>query len=1031
MLINAEEVGMSVDTHNPDIKLTPTDSVCLGNALIAEMEKDETHRKNAINSLMNLVNKLEPAARLAFYQHLKNCTNTDDYTLIPTEKWRDIINIIPTDPIHHNNIFAQPIAHIDTNTPRQEDIRKNMSRDLNHYRYIAPNGTQGAWYLGCYQTPDGKIHTQRFMMKREPKCHKNIIESLCGRLKASLVNLNEDYIAATYLVRDQNKKATGQNVYVASIAFDEFKEIHQLVNDENGKPLDHHVNMASIKGKWLESKALEICQKIEALDNNLDHPYEGLEEILLSAWWTGDNDLVSNNIGVNDITKHFLSINHANSMINLDPKVHPNRSGIWQHMKRISPPQKMAVAIKHYANNMTVNKIKHIVSEEIDTAASHFADDPTVFKRFAKRIGAPIEHLLHKKITAHTHTETIKIFLTHQMVARLIHLRQYGNEIKLKNPKKLEEKDFAGIRLFLLDDFNIANLADRSQNYLTRLHLIQIILKDPTHAYHEKINDLIEYLHLYIQEEILKINSRKQHLTQLIDDAYKTIYTLYQKLDNKKEHDFIQKIKIYEIFSKIYLNHPQIMTELNHIRQSVPLKYNNKNNERNIEINRRLQAELENNEFSIDKSALAQTVCKAARFLRIITKDIQLDKEQCNDIELIKKEYELIYDIHLKLRHLAVKNNEQLEIIQETENHLTQTEHDFKPKSEAEIRLLKKYLASAHQLKKEENQSFLELANTYFKRDPAISEANIHAVVASTLNDNTAMLLDNPTTTTKAGALILQEAGTTKIFDFEDTAISSANILATLLSTPNSPTDELRKYIQENYIDTLQQRNPPEMVTLENLKKDLIRPLLDCNQFALHLPKVGFFNTSKQFSEHIFREFEHKTASYHLQWVKWANIWIETLEAQGHQACDISIKNARGNYEFARLFLMLICTKGANPLIANQTGYHFQITEKDKARILTMINNTNQQNEPLKKVVALNAPGELVILINNIRAHLDQPLDDTSIEDLIEIKRKFKSDKELLGRLDTQGKYVQLYSDVPSSLIKKIETIDNLILIKS
>jgi len=467
----------------------------------------------AIESIFNIVNQLEPAAKAAFYKaiqkHIYNDDDDDDNSVknivtaydsladverrkqllnmdTPTDlkkaraeetteektaksavkklqktesaiqqaiireklgdkaAWKNIINAIPVDPINGNNIFAQPVSTVETDYPRHEDLRQAMSRDICHYRYVAPKGSggaqesgpQGGWYIGCYQTPDGRIHTQRVMMKREKKFHKNIIESLCGRLKTELVNIDQDYAAATYLVRDPTTKATGENTYAVSIAFDGFTEAHKLAGVET-RP-----KAAGSKQSFGDAK--KIFDKIQKLQDTPEN-YTGFEEALLGGWWTRDNDVHTANIGANTQLKRFLNIDHAGGMRKLEPKAHPNRHGPWENLKLVARgeatphapeypsalrnSQRMADVIKRCTNRMTFAKITAIVDEEISKAAENFKDDPKEFRKFNERIG--IKSTLPHDTEIAKYAQEAKEFLHEMMYARLINMRQYGNEIEL------------------------------------------------------------------------------------------------------------------------------------------------------------------------------------------------------------------------------------------------------------------------------------------------------------------------------------------------------------------------------------------------------------------------------------------------------------------------------------------------------------------------------------------------------------------------------------------------------------------------
>lgn len=423
---------------------------------------DEKRYEQALESFFDILSYFEKSAQQVVLKEISKIfdiavadlpfaviiAQLKSHALIHDEQiWQTIFAIIPTDPLSHNNLFAQPVSQINVHQPRQEDLRRHMSRDLTHYRYIAPKGSSGAqdagplggWYVGCYQTPDGRVHAQRFMIKRESRACKNIVESVCGRLKSLLVNEEKDYTACTYLVRDPYAAAHGTNTYAVSIALDGFQEMHQVAG------LESRVRFAGTRSLLSEEKAAQVFTTIRDLHE--EEKYDGLEEVFMADWWTEDSDAHSGNVGASAKLRRFLGIDNAAGLLELEAKIHPHRHGVWENVKRfcrrhpeptyhmheypsdLRISATMAARIAKHTARITYADIARVVDEEIDAAVLHYQDDPNTFKKFALRLGIAAEKLTGNNLIVLANTT--KSFLKEIMYARLLSLRKFGKEIEM------------------------------------------------------------------------------------------------------------------------------------------------------------------------------------------------------------------------------------------------------------------------------------------------------------------------------------------------------------------------------------------------------------------------------------------------------------------------------------------------------------------------------------------------------------------------------------------------------------------------
>ncbi len=1047
---------------------------------LADYEKQEQTEKKHIASLER---------ELGLISHIQNSVRETECR--DEAVWQKMIDAIPDDPLNEVNIFTQPVSTVDSNQPRHEDIRLGMTRDLNQLRYVAAKGEsggqkagpKGGWYIGCYQTPDRRIHTQRFMVKREDDYAKNIIESLAGRLKSSLVNLDDDYIAGTFLIRQADLSPTGENTYAVSIAFDDFKESHQLAGFEKRE------KMAGTKKKLFDGKARKIFDKIEELYHK---KHKGLPEILSSAWWVGDNDVHTGNVGFG--MGRFLGIDHAGSLIELDGKIHAGRGNLFQNALRlfrrhpeptyhaaeysseIRHSREMADTIKRCVRQMSAQKIQFIIGDEINKAVEHYRDHPSVFKQFAKRISVPKAFLKGKTIDQQA--DITKEHLFKLMHARLVNLRQYANEIELslcfeyqkssfykrgefvikdqknleqfirENPnyalgdkhhfrgeshgqglsmayhqthnvvkyttgnqleqlfeatrqKVLAEKETFGIRAFMANDFAIEDINTRATKYSERLNLIKSILQDANvldnNPYKEKIDELIYFLDIY------QSGTRQQHLVQLCDETYGVIQHIFKALDNNNDNnaELMAKIKFYELFKNM---HNDIIPDLN--------------------------------AMSVDQSAFTQEVSDAANELEQEIIQVEFNAARKKVLESKLETIEIVTAQLLSLSQGAPQEN-----IQNIKTHLQQMKEKLHMQSDL---TKQEHFTSTRELHKADNPDFLQQGADMLNRNKANAENNLHVVsqhagphIASTATEDTAILLDHPGAEGKAGAVMMKEGDTIKIFDFENPEISFASVLTKLLLPyirshhlqKNSPELEnnLRDYIQENYIDKLQDKR--ELVSEHSIQTDLIHALMSDPRFQLKMPYTGFFKMStNDFASQLLKKFHDEVAKHRSDLMEWAMIWIKTLEAQGHQAKDMFLEGSSGNTEFARLFLTLVCAKGdglSNLQSANQTGYDFNITKEDIALMRDRMNSEEMARKVTEKVQIIEGEREFNITLVQIKEHLSRPLVENSTKtQLEETRNQFMNDHESLSRFKSTCKHLPLYVEVNAELSKKITAID-------
>ncbi len=713
--------------------------------------------------------------------------------------------------------------------------------------------------------------------------------------------------------------------------------------------------------------------------------------------------------------------------------------------------EEMANIIKHATVETSSAKIKNNIDNRIDHALITYINDIDGFKQFAMRSSVP-EQILQEK-TIDECAKITKQYLYQSMSERLMKVRQYSKEIELslcfeyKKPKsgilytrsEFIVKDPVKLKRFIQENPNYSlgaqhvfrfedngkimelssyqnnqlenflyqerinvqidensmslyglikedfknpamDINARLKNYIVRLTFIQNIMMDKdifkSNPYQSKINELIDLIGGHNQD------AAPFYLIQLCDEAYTVINRTFETLDstNNNLDELYVKIKIYEkLNGSSYIK--AIKSAVLALETEAP----------NVIYNTGLKNIL------LEKQKTLNT---------IVDRISQLDNElvDAETIQQIKESFERI-DAVLKPTH--------------------------------ETQSKQQYFTSVHELQKNGNSSFLDQGADYFQtpRNEAINNvrATAEPIITNIVTQDTAIILNNPTAKNyKAGAVMIKQGGDIKIFDFENPEISFSSLLAKLLlntveRNDHSPftQEDLSRYIKEKYINVLQNTKNPQLISKENLNNillDLFRK--NDETYKLKIPPFNFFKTSNvDLAAYIYDKFEAQVKSHRQDLLSWAMIWMSTLEAQGKQAKDMYIEGSSGNTEFARLFLILVCAKGeglSNLASANQTGYKFDITENDISLMREVIKTKDTSADKINQLAGQRELNQLLIQING---HLTQPVDN-DLKSLEEMKKQYVRDQSLLKNLDSQGKYVQLYGDLPLKLILKIEEID-------
>jgi len=211
------------------------------------------------------------------------------------------------------NIFIQQLyksKHIFQHDPNELALERSgqLSSYMDNYKRVGdktggsnPAGEFGGIYAFTYKFIDQVTHaisdkTKKIFFKQDDVQAKNIAEFVASRVMINSLGPDTNFIAPIILAKrpgifekDFNALTeNGENVYIGSIMYDNFKEAHKLLG------FDHRLRLMEF---FVRDKIKQAMGKVDE-NGNLICRFDNFSKISVSALRVGDFDLHTGNIGL-------------------------------------------------------------------------------------------------------------------------------------------------------------------------------------------------------------------------------------------------------------------------------------------------------------------------------------------------------------------------------------------------------------------------------------------------------------------------------------------------------------------------------------------------------------------------------------------------------------------------------------------------------------------------------------------------------------------------------------------------------------
>ena len=514
-------------------------------------------------------------------------------------------NLSPTFTQHVFNNYQSQL-HFGQSIPNKLELSKYLilKNDISEYTKVSSKsggarnaGPQGGVYKTTYSylTPEGEleIKDQLILFKQDRVgdrvIHDNVIaEYVAAQLMQTFIG---DSAASVFLATPSQATTlpdpTGDNVYVGSVYYDDFKDLYVDLYRSQG------LTPPKERPKFPSSVMINgMIDKTTGQSNYLD-----FERVVAASAMVGDTDVHSSNFGVTPETgangqqfKRLRKIDHGAALVDLEDDLHihsqtrhlpitirdgriitqpANQLLGYPRSLRISP--EMAAEFDRIANFSTV-KISEKINESIINVAEYYGPRPLL--AFAKRIGAKISpallalnwEALSKEDAAANKDKLIKeiqAYLRHRMFKRQESARRLATDIKLslafgyRNGKfhevnyNINEKaynlkavilenplyflrnqiHFRGAeQRFKLGFIKIKYFRETNLNKLVQTRLLSSIQDIATKAREEKDLALLENLF-----------ANKQLIAKLPKDQFNSLQAVYRQLIIETTRDLISR----------------------------------------------------------------------------------------------------------------------------------------------------------------------------------------------------------------------------------------------------------------------------------------------------------------------------------------------------------------------------------------------------------------------------------------------------------------------------------------------------------
>ncbi len=379
-------------------------------------------------------------------------------------------------PGYIGDLFNAPIVKLTGDNPSLLDLRNAFENNtkIADCLYVSGKmggandpGRYGGNYLRCFQTADGKIHTQLIFFKQATdhglaNQRENMSEVLAGHIMNGLAG----NIAASIILAKPNDLpgkdtlANPDEVYVGSLFFHEFTDIHkkshQVISQPAGKRGKGTFGGQNINNPVLGNPHFQTGFNRLVQEEKLD--VANLAKGIMSSLLVGNYQIHTENVGVAKVgqKKELVTLDFGGAFRRLFKKkgAFKTQEQSGQFPKAVLPyltqgrkydacyllafPQEVRESKEFIQGIEAVadfnpEKLFDILEKAIDYTI-HYYGEKTFIKDFARKLDTTRQELDLRSGTTQQKIDKTKQFLYFRLLSRQLSLKHFALNLKLKNP---------------------------------------------------------------------------------------------------------------------------------------------------------------------------------------------------------------------------------------------------------------------------------------------------------------------------------------------------------------------------------------------------------------------------------------------------------------------------------------------------------------------------------------------------------------------------------------------------------------------
>lgn len=417
------------------------------------------------------------------------------------EEWEILLRNLFTAP--NSNFFNAPLIRAERNFPSKLDLRDLFQNSpganlMENALFVAPKsggandpGEFGGRYVVAYTGPDNIIRFQTVFYKQatdnaQPAFGENIAEPMAARMMGDIIGDNT--ASAFHALRPYGNMGNPNDVYVASIVFDKYADVHELAHRAALGP-DAKIparGKGKYGGQWINasrSKARpkaargnpqfgEGLLKLATEGRDPNHPsilpLRDLGKSLMASLLVGNYQIHTENVGVANLSgrdqfaildfggafrrrfeKSSLASGYNNKQVEhgrFERNVNPDNesgNGLKRHACYfLGYPESIRLS-KEFIDGIDIvaNANRQTLEKSVDDSIKHavtFNGIDGFKKYFAKELNTDIRF---QESLKNNPVETVKTLLNETLMARQLSIREFSLESKFRHILKEQSKE--------------------------------------------------------------------------------------------------------------------------------------------------------------------------------------------------------------------------------------------------------------------------------------------------------------------------------------------------------------------------------------------------------------------------------------------------------------------------------------------------------------------------------------------------------------------------------------------------------------